>query len=80
MSNNSNNYIGTELIWTDFTDENQLPVDKPLVFKSPDGSLMFGRVYEIQNGVCLIIDGHFHFDMPMDDTKWSCLEFVFTTD
>ena len=84
MSNNSNNYIGHELDWTDWSKPEDLPVGEPIVFKKANGELMFGQAHVIGNGssVMCVIDGAFHFDRKscLEGAQWACLSFVFKTE
>jgi hypothetical protein len=82
MSNNSNNYIGYELDWTDWSKPEDLPVGEPIVFKTVDGDLMFGKVLQVINGVMCVVDNAFHFDRKdqLEGAQWACLSFVFKTE
>jgi len=79
MGLNSNNYIGHTLDWTPFTTKEDLPIGSPIAFRSETGELHFGRVRKISNGVMLLIDGHFGFDMEhvTKNGHWASLDFVF---
>ena len=79
MSLNSNNYIGTDLEWTPYTNKDALPVGEPIAFRCLDGTLMFGSCMLISNGVMLVVDGAFGFDRQddLDTCEWASLAFVF---
>jgi len=85
MSNNSNNYLGHALEWSDYGGKNdraELPLDTPLVFRNKEtGEMGFGSLHKISNGTMLTIGGHFDFDMPhlTENAEWASLEFVFRT-
>ena len=79
MSTNSNNYVGHDLDWTKFTTKEDLPIGETIVFRAENGELSFGSVRKIRNGVMLLIDGHFSFDMKhvTENGEWASLAFVF---
>ena len=82
MSINSNNYIGHDLDWTDWTVPEDLPIDEPIVWKSVDGELMFGKVVQVSNGVMCVVDNAFHVDRKdqLKGAQWASLSFVFKTE
>jgi len=79
MGLNSNNYVGTSLDWTPFTNSKDLPVGKQIAFKCEDGKIMYGTVFEISNGTMLLVDGRFDFDMMdyLKTSQWTVIDFIF---
>ena len=80
MGLNSNNYVGTELDWTPYTNDNDLPLGKQLVFKCENGDLMYGStVAPASGGQLLIVDGKFGFDCQgvLLDSQWTVIDFIF---